>query len=78
MKQMFSFALVFNQNISTWNVSNVTNMSGMFRSPLQWITDGFNQNLSSWSVTNVTNCTQFSYRAVQYILPKPNFTNCTP
>ena len=37
-----------NQDISTWDVSNVTNMSSMFRS-------SFNQDISSWDVSSVTN-----------------------
>ena len=38
----FHFAQSFNMNISDWNVSNVTNMSGMFF------------NATSWNVSNVT------------------------
>ena len=42
--------LTYNTTINNWNVSNITDMSGMFRfDPL------FNQNLSSWDVSNVTN-----------------------
>jgi surface protein len=39
-----------NGDISNWDVSNVTNMSQMFRN--NW---GFNQDISSWDVSNVTN-----------------------
>ena len=39
----------FNQGISNWDVSNVTNMDAMF-----WGADAFNQNLNSWDVSNVT------------------------
>jgi len=38
----------------------------------------FNQDLSSWDVTNVTECSFFDQNTPQWILPKPNFTNCTP
>jgi len=38
----------FNQDISTWDVSDVTNMAWMFRSA-----EAFNQDLSSWDVSNV-------------------------
>ena len=40
----------FNGNISAWDVSNVTNMSGMFFDCYV-----FNQDLSKWDVSNVTN-----------------------
>jgi surface protein len=46
---MFQSASAFNQNISTWNVANVTNMSSMFYGAKL-----FNQNLSSWNISNVT------------------------
>ena len=39
----------FNQDISTWDVSNVTNMGLMFS-----ITSSFNQPLNDWDVSNVT------------------------
>ena len=39
----------FNQDISSWDVSNVTNMESMFQNNI------FNQNISSWDVSNVTN-----------------------
>ena len=40
---MFYDADAFNQNISGWDVSNVTNMRGMFRGA-----DAFNQDLNGW------------------------------
>ena len=40
----------FNQDISSWDLSNVTNTSHMF-----YLTDGFNQNISFWDVSSVTN-----------------------
>ena len=39
----------FNQNISSWDVSNVTDMFGMFQEA-----SSFNQDLSSWNLNNVT------------------------
>ena len=48
MNQMF-YSANFNQDISNWNVSNVTTMHRMF------IQNGaFNQNISNWDVSNVT------------------------
>ena len=40
----------FNQDISDWNVENVTNMSGMFEGA-----SSFNQDLSGWTTSQVTN-----------------------
>jgi surface protein len=50
MGTMFAGAKKFNQDLSKWNVENVTNMEGMFTSALE-----FNQDLSSWIVSKVTN-----------------------
>ena len=49
MSELF-MDLDFNGDISSWDVSNVTNMLGMF-----WDCKSFNQDLSSWDVSNVTN-----------------------
>ena len=40
----------FNGDISSWDVSNVTNMEYMF-----FMCKNFNQDISSWDVSNVTN-----------------------
>jgi len=40
----------FNQDISGWDTSNVTNMSNMF-----YFAESFNQPLESWDVSSVTN-----------------------
>ena len=40
----------FNQDLSTWDVSNVTNMKNMFQ-----LAETFNQDISSWDVSSVTN-----------------------
>jgi surface protein len=49
MQSMFAAATIFNQNISGWNVSGVTNMSFMFVGD-----SSFNQPIGSWNVSNVT------------------------
>ena len=45
-----AFNLHFNEDISRWNVSNVTDMSSLF-----YRCTAFNQDLSSWDVHSVTN-----------------------
>ena len=46
---MFSYAESFNQDLSNWDVSRVTNMNAMFS-----YAKSFNQALSSWDVSRVT------------------------
>jgi len=47
MRNMFSFAKIFDQDLSKWNVSNVTNMRAMFKGGI------FNQDISKWNISNV-------------------------
>lgn len=49
LQGMFSGTLVFNQDLLSWNTSNITNMKSMFSN-----TKAFNGNISSWNTTNVT------------------------
>jgi surface protein len=53
MQGMFTAATNFNQNISSWNVSNVTTFGsanlGMFR-----LATNFNQNIGGWNVGSAT------------------------
>jgi surface protein len=65
---MFYNAQSFNQNLSSWDTSNVTNMYGMFQSAT-----AFNQDLSSWDVSSVANYAYFDFNTPQWTLPKPNF-----
>jgi len=48
MNHMFYGASWFNQSLDNWNVSNVTDMSGMFAA------SSFNQPLDNWDVSSVT------------------------
>ena len=45
---MFFDCKEFNQDISSWDVSNVTNMHGMF-----YNCEAFNQDISDWNASNV-------------------------
>jgi plastocyanin len=49
MSGMFRGTAVFNQSLSTWDVSSVANMDDMFNTA-----SAFNQDLSGWCVTNIT------------------------
>ena len=49
MRYMFCISTLFNQDISMWDVSNVTDMSYMFNCARE-----FNQPLNNWDVSNVT------------------------
>ena len=44
---MFSGAFAFNQDISTWDVHNVRDMTSMF------FASPFNQDITGWNVSNV-------------------------
>ena len=48
MREMFNAAIVFNQDISSWNTSRVNNMYEMFLSATS-----FNQNIGNWQTGNV-------------------------
>ena len=50
MANLLGAVASFNQNINSWDVSNVTNMDRMFASAY-----AFNQDISNWDVSNVTN-----------------------
>ena len=51
----------FNEDISTWDVSSVTNMSGMFRDA-----ESFNQDIGDWDVSSVTNMSSMFSRASSF------------
>ena len=58
---MFAGAVNFNQDISTWDVSNVIRMPHMFAECIN-----FNQNISRWNVSNVVEFTMFLSNATAF------------
>ena len=58
---MFRSASAFNQDISGWDVSNVSNMSTMFTNATV-----FNQDISGWDVSNVTNMSYAFYDSTAF------------
>jgi len=69
MSNMFKGS-AFNQDLSNWDVSAVTNMNWMFKDAKV-----FNQDLSSWDVSQVTSYTDFDTDATAWTNSdwKPNF-----
>jgi hypothetical protein len=49
MYWMFLSAISFNQDISSWNISNDCLMRGMLKN-----TSSFNQDISKWNVNHVS------------------------
>ena len=57
MSGMFIGATSFNQDLSNWNMSNVTTIGGMFNGATS-----FNQSLGAWDVSNVINMDYLLFR----------------
>ena len=65
---MFWNASSFNQDISSWDVSSVYDMTDMF-----YNASSFNQDISSWDVSNVTNMTYMFYEHSSFNQPISNW-----
>ena len=61
-------SLVYNTSINDWDVSHVTNMSGMFATATE-----FNQPLNNWDVSNVTNMQGMFAEALKFNQPLNNW-----
>ena len=66
---MFYGCSKFNQDISDWNVYNVTSMTRMFF----WCKD-FNQDISSWDVSKVKYFNDIFYKCKIEEKYKPKFS----
>ena len=64
MSGMFSGALTFNEDISTWDTSNVTNMSFMFDTALE-----FNGDISKWNTSSVLSMSNMFAQAYNFNIP---------
>jgi surface protein len=54
----------FDQDISSWNVTNITNMSELF-----FGAENFNKPLNSWNISNVTNMRRMFRSAISFNQP---------
>ena len=71
---MFCDASSFNGDVSQFNTSNVTDMSGMFCDAIS-----FNGDLSSWDVRKVQDMSEMTHGAVKYTgdIPIPSNSSKT-
>ena len=60
MGAMFYNNNSFNQDIGLWNVSNVSDMIGMFENSI------FNQDIGNWDVSNVTDMQSMFAGALEF------------
>ena len=65
-----SSLFTFNQDISSWNVSNVKCINRMFYGNYQ-----FDQDLSKWDLSHLDQCREFDVATWNWDLPKPKL-NC--
>ena len=65
---MFDYCEKFNQDLSKWNVSNVTSMAFMFSN-----CNSFNQDISKWNVYKVEYNTLMFYKCPIEYNYKPKF-----
>ena len=61
---LFSEALAFNQDLSAWDMSNVTSISGMFNTARS-----FNQSISAWNLAKIGSLRQVFTNAISFNHP---------
>ncbi len=61
MKMVIKKAALLNQDVTNWDVSDVTDMSRMFYNAIS-----FNQNMNNWNVSNVTNMNDMFCNAISF------------
>ena len=72
MNGMFDAATAFNQDISSWDVSSVWDMTYMF-----FNASSFNRDLSGWCVLNIASePTGFDDGATTWFLARPVWGTC--
>ena len=72
MNGMFDEATAFNQDISSWDVSSVWDMTYMF-----FNASSFNRDLSGWCVSLITSTPSgFDRNATSWVLARPVWGTC--
>jgi surface protein len=61
MEAMFNEAAAFNQDLSAWNVSQVTDMSSLFNNA-----EAFNQDISNWVTSSVISMSAMFLQAISF------------
>jgi surface protein len=72
MQSMFNNALLFDQELSSWNTSSIISMTEMF-----YHASSFNQDISSWDVDQVISCSSIFNSCPISEENKPTFTLCS-
>ena len=66
MSNLFVENRGLNQDISSWDVSNVTNMEAMFYNTEPTLASSFNKPIGNWDVSSVTNMKWMFYNATNF------------
>jgi hypothetical protein len=65
---MFFNASNYNENLSGWNVNNVTNVDRMFLNAVR-----YDQDLSAWTFSSTPSHTDFDTGATAWVQTHPTF-----